>query len=245
MKIYKVRFFGSKYYKQYILPELIKFSNIKIVENDNFDIGIVADYGHIFKPNELNCAKFGFFNFHPSDLPAYRGPTPLQTMILDGIKQSCVTLIKMNEKIDAGEIISKYIYNLLPSDTTKTLKEKTALIASKMLNDIFLFLNGKIMAKKQNIDKILDTQKLEKKECKINFNDSIIIADRKIRACFSNPKAYILYNKTRLIIHTAKIIDNCLKIEVIQKEGKRPLTFDEYKKGEKDKILLDKLSKFC
>jgi len=245
MKKYKIRFYGSENYKRFILPILLKYTNVELAENNIFDIGIVADYGYIFNKNELKNAKCGFFNFHPSDLPAYRGPTPLQTMILDGVKYSYVTLIKMNEKIDDGKIISKIKFELLPTDTTESLKEKTAIIASTMLDNIFLYLNNKIKAQKQVIDNVSYTKKIEKRDCEINLKESIITAERKIRAFFPNPKAYFKLSKTRLIIHKAKIIKNKLELEIVQREGKKPLKFEDYKKGEKDKILLDKISNFC
>lgn len=241
----KVKFFGSDVYANKILPSIKKLNWAKIVINDKFDIGLVADYGYIFNSNDLKMAKYGFFNIHPSKLPLYRGSTPLQSMILNGVKVSAVTIIKMNTKIDDGEIIQSIPFKIKPSDTTKSLKEKTAIIASKMLDSIYKYINYEIKAKKQNVINATYTKKILKNDCKINFNDSLITTDRKIRACYPNPKAFISTDNTRLIIHKAKLTTKGLEIIKIQKEGKNIISFKDYLSGEKNSVLLDKLNKYC
>ncbi len=241
----KIKFFGSDIYTNKIVPELSKLKWAKVVYDDSFDLGLVADYGYIFNSNELKSVKYGYFNFHPSHLPSYRGSTPLQTMIFDDVKDSCVTLIKMNEKIDDGKIIASHPFSIKSFDTTQSLKEKTAIIASKMLDNIYKYICNDIKGKKQNIKNISLTKKLLKNDCKINFTDILETADKKIRACYPNPKAFLLINKTRLIIHKAKLLKNCLKIIHIQKEGKNLISFKDYLSGEPDQSLLDKLKAFC
>lgn len=241
----KIKFFGSDIYANKIIPSIKKLNWAKIVKSNNFDIGLVADYGYIFNSGDLKKAKYGFFNIHPSKLPLYRGPTPLQTMIIDGVKVSTVTLIKMNTKIDDGEIIQSCPFNIDPSDTTKSLKEKTAIIAPGMLDSIYRYINNEIKPKKQNNKKATYTKKIQKNDCKIDLNDSITIADRKIRACYPNPKAYITFDNVRLIIHKAKLTPKGLKIITIQKEGKNIIPFKNYLSGEKNSVLLDKLVRYC
>lgn len=241
----KIKFFGSDIYANKIIPSVKKLNWAKIDKSNNFDIGLIADYGYIFNSDDLKKAKYGFFNIHPSKLPLYRGPTPLQTMIFDGVKESAVTLIKMNTKIDDGEIIQSVPFDINPSDSTNSLKEKTAIIATEMLDSIFKYINNEIKPNKQNIKIATYTKKILKNDCKIDLNDSITVADRKIRACYPNPKAYIKIDNVRLIIHKAKLTPSGLKIITIQKEGKNIIAFKDYLSGEKNNVLLDKLIKYC
>jgi methionyl-tRNA formyltransferase len=81
-----------------------------------FDLGVVASYGQIINSDILNHPKLGMINWHPSLLPLYRGPTPLQTSLLNGDSNGGLTWIKMDKGMDSGDIISqiKMEYNNQP-----------------------------------------------------------------------------------------------------------------------------------
>lgn len=71
----------------------------------SIDLAIVASFGQIIPEEIVNLPKYGFINWHPSRLPQYRGPTPIQTAILDGATQTALTWIQMNDQMDAGDIL--------------------------------------------------------------------------------------------------------------------------------------------
>jgi methionyl-tRNA formyltransferase len=73
-----------------------------------FDLGIVASYGQIINNQILNHPKLGMINWHPSLLPKYRGPTPLQSSILNNDQNGGLTWIKMSSGMDSGPIIKQY-----------------------------------------------------------------------------------------------------------------------------------------
>lgn len=72
-----------------------------------FDLCLVASYGKILKKNFLDIFNLGVWNVHPSELPKYRGATPLQAQIIDGLKEITVTVIKMDEGMDSGDILEQ------------------------------------------------------------------------------------------------------------------------------------------
>ncbi|MBI5465080.1 methionyl-tRNA formyltransferase, partial [Candidatus Gottesmanbacteria bacterium] len=88
------------------------------------DLGILAAYGKIIPQELINLFPKGILVIHPSLLPAYRGASPVQAAILAGDRETGVTIIKMDEKMDHGPIISQFKEKILPDETTKTLRER-------------------------------------------------------------------------------------------------------------------------
>ena len=111
--------------KQVLIPSSVKQlalkHNINILQPKSFknnneiinklsllkpDLFIIAAYGLILPKNILNIPKYKCINIHPSLLPKYRGASPIQSTIINGEKQTGVTVILMDEKMDHGDIIS-------------------------------------------------------------------------------------------------------------------------------------------
>ena len=90
----------------------------------NPDLMIVTAYGQIIPKEILDIPKFGALNIHPSLLPKYRGASPIQAVILNGDKMSGVTIIKMDEKMDHGDIVAKSKVNL-PAGKAGSQKSNT------------------------------------------------------------------------------------------------------------------------
>ena len=84
-------------------------------------VGIVAAYGQIIKQEVLDSFGGQMYNIHPSLLPKYRGPSPLQQQILDGVIETGVTIIKMDSQMDHGPIVGTACDTIRPDDTTITL----------------------------------------------------------------------------------------------------------------------------
>jgi len=85
-----------------------KIRNLKLeIRNLKPDLGIVAAYGNLIPKDILDIPKYGFINVHPSLLPKYRGPSPIQTAILNGDKETGVSIILMDEKMDHGPILAQ------------------------------------------------------------------------------------------------------------------------------------------
>lgn len=101
--------------------------------------GLVAAYGRILKPDLLNKFNNHIYNIHPSLLPKYRGPSPLQFQLLDRISQTGVTLINLDEKIDHGPIISQTTDTILPQDTAVSLGERLFIQGARLFVDYFRY----------------------------------------------------------------------------------------------------------
>ena len=108
--------------KQYCQQNNLSFiENLNQIQFNQFDLALVADFGVIIPASLLNQPKLGFFNIHPSLLPKYRGSTPLQTALINGEKQTGVSIIKMDEKVDHGPLIAQERLEIDVNDTYLSL----------------------------------------------------------------------------------------------------------------------------
>src|SRR3989344_213812 len=158
----KIVFLGTPDYLDPIIQTLDKnFDLIKVVRStsdpfDSFnsfkpDLFVVASFGKIIPQEILQMAKLGAINIHPSKLPLYRGPSPIQSQILDGVTESAISFILMDKEMDHGPILHQEPFTISETDTFESLCikmfGKSAEVFPKVIND---FASGKIKPQKQN-----------------------------------------------------------------------------------------------
>ena len=135
------------------------------------DLAVVADYGQIIPKNILDIPKFNFLNVHPSLLPQYRGPSPMQTALLNGDKATGVTIIKLDEKMDHGRIISNFQFPISNLDTSVTLSKKSAGIGAELLiKTIPDYISGKIQPREQAHEQATYTKLIQKQDGLADWN---------------------------------------------------------------------------
>jgi methionyl-tRNA formyltransferase len=202
---------------------------------DYYDLFIIAAYGKIIPKEILDIPKYGTLNVHPSLLPKYRGPSPIQSFILSGEKETGVTIMLTDEQMDHGPIITKSEIRSTKSETYKELGEKLAKLGGKLLVEtIPKWINGEIKPQEQDHLKATFTKKITKEDGLINLEiDSPEIIDRKVRAFTPWPGVYFFINGKRLIITKAELADSGLKIERVKPEGKNEMDFEDFLRGYK------------
>ncbi len=213
--------------KNFILTERIEDS----------DLLIVASWGKILKKEFISKPRYGGLNVHPSLLPKYRGPTPIQTALLNGDKVIGLTIIKMDDKMDHGPVAAQAQLKVRPSDTTEILLNRAGALGAQMLSELIpKYLTGQIRLKEQNHSLAIYTKLLKKSDGRLNLSDSPIINERKVRAYTPWPMAFVLIEGKRLIIHKARVRSaNFLPMQV-QLEGKRTLSWAEFQRGWRCKL---------
>jgi methionyl-tRNA formyltransferase len=209
------------------------------------DLIVLAAYGQIIPKSILDIPSFGCLNLHPSLLPKYRGPSPIQTAILNGDKTTGLTIIKMDEKIDHGPIIAQTKIEITPDENSQALEQKLAQTGAdlliKMLPD---YLNGKIKPKPQDEKEVSYTKIFTRQDGQIDWNQTAQEIERKIRAFYPWPGTWTYLNKKRVKIIKAKAVEKenqttiktkkgYLLLEIVQPEGKKPMTGEEYFRGHK------------
>ncbi len=133
----------------------IFFEPAKIVEeNVEADLGVLAAYGEIIPKNVIRHFKFGILNVHPSLLPKWRGASPIQSTIISGELEGGVTIIKLDEKLDHGPIISTFKDEVTTDDTTDSLRRRLFERSGIFLNDLIpVYTGGKVKPKEQDHSK--------------------------------------------------------------------------------------------
>lgn len=212
------------------VAETAQQNNLKIVGkieelNETFELAILVAFGHIIPKRILEIPKFGFINIHPSLLPKYRGPSPIQSAILKGEKQTGVTIMKLDEEIDHGPVLAQEKINIELTDTNESLTQKLAILGTNLLlKTLPLYLSGKLEPKAQVHTNATYTGKITKDSGKIDINNppAEAILDHLIRAYYPWPSVWFEENGKRFKL---------LPENKVQPEGKKPMTLNEFKNG--------------
>ncbi|OGD87476.1 methionyl-tRNA formyltransferase [Candidatus Curtissbacteria bacterium RIFCSPLOWO2_02_FULL_40_11] len=209
----------------------------------SFDLAILVAFGRIIPKEILEKPKHGFINVHPSLLPKYRGPSPIQSAILDGEKKTGVTIIKLDQEVDHGAILNQQEIEIENQDTHESLIEKTGMIGSNLLIETLPnYLKGKIKPEEQNHKTATFTKKITKTNGQIDLNNppSKQKLQRMINAYYPWPTVWTevetrnqkpASQAKRGEPETRNLRIKFLPKGLIQPEGKRPMSVNEVKNG--------------
>lgn len=186
-------------------PFRIKDEYQKILDM-NPDIIITAAYGQIIPSAILDYPKYGCINVHGSLLPKLRGGAPIHHAIINGDKEIGVTIMYMDKKMDAGDIISQVSIPLSIDMTLDETYERLSFIGRDLLIDtIPSIINGTNNRIKQNEEEVTFGYNITKEEEKIDFNDTSMNIYNKIRGLSSIPGAYAIINNKRMKVYFSQI----------------------------------------
>lgn len=223
------------------------------------DIIVVVAYGKILPAEVLFYPKHGSINVHVSLLPKYRGAAPMQRAIMDGEKETGVTIMYMDEGLDTGDIILQESFPIDKNDNFETIHDKSAEIGGNlMLKALAEIENGTATRTKQNEALASYAKKIEKSEAKIDLTKSAEVLDPIIRGLTPIPGAYLMQNGKMLKISSAEAVtgkgslgeviatddkgegsftvacgEGALKISRVKPEGKGVMTAGDFIRGRK------------
>lgn len=217
------------------------------------DIIVVVGYGMLLPKAVLEIPKQGSINVHPSLLPRWRGPTPVQSALLAGDKKTGVTVMQLNERIDAGDILKQIEYEIQKNDTSKILYEQLFDIGADLLMETLDDLQqGTVIPRPQNEAEATYTKKIQKNDAKIDWTLSAKQLANQVRAYNDWPVAFTIFNGQQFRIwkavalneHSTEIpgtvirvnkqgIDvatgeNVLRLLRVQLPGKKPLAVEDF-----------------
>ena len=219
------------------------------------DLAIVVAYGQIIPKSYLDLTKKGFVNIHASILPKWRGAAPIQRSIMNLDKETGISIMKINEKLDSGPVCCSYKIEINDSDNATTLSNKlSSLAADKILDVVDDIMDDKIKFQEQVHLNATYANKIDKIEGKIDWNNSAKKIVGIINGLYPNPGAWFNFKGERYKILSAKIsqkkgevgevlsetlevacIDASIMILEIQKQGKQALKASEFMLGSKIK----------
>lgn len=178
------------------------------------DLIVVAAFGQILKKNILDFPKYGCLNVHASLLPRWRGAAPINAAILAGDEETGVTIMKMDVGLDTGDMLTKKSTRLKSDDTAGSVFQTlSSLGAELLLETIPDYINGKIIPQPQNNELATYAPMLKKEDGKLNFNQSVVELERRIRAMNPWPSAWFEWDGNLLKVMKAYTISQKKDVE--------------------------------
>ena len=167
-----VHAFMSSYDIPIFMPENINApESIAVIKELAPDLLIVVAYGQILKPELLAIPPKGCINLHTSILPSYRGAGPIQWAVANGDKETGVSIMYMNERLDAGDVLATTIVPIEEHDTAGIMHDKLALagvpVMKRVVNEIAA---GTAVAVPQDDSKATFAPKLKRSDGKVDWN---------------------------------------------------------------------------
>ncbi|MFC1721197.1 methionyl-tRNA formyltransferase [Patescibacteria group bacterium] len=213
-------------------PEKLNEEFIDKLKTDSYELAIVAAYGKII-PNEiLDTPKHGTLNAHPSLLPKYRGPSPLEAQILAGDEEAGISIMLLDEEMDHGPILAQEKFEL-GNLNKEELGEKLFRLGGQMLANIIPnWVSGEITAHEQNHEQATYTKKIAKQDGLVDLNDDSKTNWNKFRAYYGWPGTFFFtkrYGKEiRVKITDAEFKNNEFVVKKVIPEGKKEINYDQF-----------------
>ena len=234
-------------------PNHFKENNLEYeyIKNLDLDLVIVIAYGQIIPKNFLSLSKNGFINIHASILPRWRGAAPIQRSIINQDKETGISIMKINENLDQGDLSHIFKINIIENENAQSLSDRLSILASENISNVIdSIFDKEVSFKPQDHSKATYAKKIKKIEGLIDWNDNAENIIGKINGLYPYPGGYFLFKGERYKILKAeksfskenpgKVLTNDLevscginsiKILEIQREGKKSQKINEFLLG--------------
>ncbi len=171
------------------------------------DFLVVAAYGQILKRPLLECARIMPVNVHGSLLPKFRGAAPIQRAILEGERQTGITIMEMDEGMDTGPILLMEGLKIGENETFGELHDRMAALGARLLIEaLHGILTGELQPREQPKEGISYAPPIRKEELEIDWGQSAQVIHRQIRAFDPVPGAYTTYGDERVRLFTPRLV---------------------------------------
>lgn len=221
------------------------------------DLIFTCAFGQFIPTNILEIPKYKCVNLHASLLPKLRGGAPIQWAIINQEETTGFTLMYMEKKMDAGNIIKQYPINITQDETYLSLHDKLCVLASDIISkDFSMLFDENLKSIPQDESQVTFGYNITREDEKIDWSKSNLEIDAKIRGLYNKPIAYTQLDDQIIKIHKATPVSypyeqktpgtiiqltnqiilvacgqNAIKLEMIQMAGKRPLLVKEIMNG--------------
>jgi len=182
------------------------------------DLFVVAAYGQILPADVLEIPKHGCINVHASLLPRWRGASPIQNAILAGDRNTGVTIMQMDAGMDTGPILAQHELRITADDTGMILSQKLSILGQELLLGVLPdYLAGELTPIPQNDELATYTALIKKEDGLLDFNQTAIELDRKVRAFNPWPGTFMPWKNSQLKILQVEILQG-VKLHPGEKE---------------------------
>ena len=223
------------------------------------DLGVVAAYGKLIPEEILPLPRLGMINVHASLLPKYRGAAPVQRAVIDGERETGVTIMRVEKMLDAGPMLAKITRPIGPDDTSDAVERDLARMGASLLVDVVeQVAAGTEKNELQDFMMCSYAARLTKDEGLIDWSLPASYIHNRVRGLYPWPHAYTYLERARLILLRTRLEDETadaapgtiveisrnalhvatghggrIAIEQVQREGGRPLQMREFLAGHK------------
>lgn len=230
---------------------------VKTVAKAKPDMIIVAAFGQILPKEVLDLPKYGCINVHASLLPAYRGSAPIQWAILDGQKETGITIMKMDVGLDTGDILLQKRIEIAPDETGGSLHDRLAELGAEALTEAIPgVIDGSLKPVPQGEMTTPYAKQLTKEMGRLDFTRPAEELERTVRGLYPWPGTYTELDGKLLKIQKAETVVlkeagltpgtitditkksftfvtavGGLRVLELQPEGKRRMTTEEFLRG--------------
>ena len=188
--------------------EKIRKDGVETLKNLNADVMVTCAYGQLLSQEIIDLFPYGVINIHASLLPLYRGAAPIQYAVVDGARETGVTLMQTDIGLDTGDIISVYKTNIGEDETAGELAERLSVIGAEhicgALSDIE---RGRVNKIKQDESRAFTVRPIKKEQVEINFGLPAESVKNFILGMNPSPIAYTFLNGKKLKIYRAQVYD--------------------------------------
>lgn len=218
------------------------------VDWGTIDYAIVVSFGYIFPEELLNMCKNKYINVHPSLLPKYRGPSPITYPLINGDKKTGVSIMVLENNVDAGPILTQQAVDVHHSDDINTLTTKIIDQASPILiTSLKKYNSGGLKPVKQDDSKATYSKKITKQDGFVTLNEKPTQIYNKYRALKNWPKIYTdvkhieqflglntkIADKSKIIKLNEVVLENNQKIAIqkLQLPNKPSISLSDFVNG--------------
>jgi methionyl-tRNA formyltransferase len=224
------------------------------------DLIVVAAYGQILRRHLLQLPAYGCLNVHASLLPRWRGAAPIQHALLAGDLETGVSLMRMDAGMDTGPVYVQERLPITPEDTAATLHDRLALLGGELLDSsLDAILAGRLVPTPQDDSQATYAPLIKKEDGRLHWHDSAEQLARRVRAMTPWPGAFTTWQGKSVKILGANVVgaaglpdgrpgevvgstetavvltgEGGLRVEVVQLQGKRPVSIAEFLRGRPD-----------
>jgi methionyl-tRNA formyltransferase len=210
-----------------ITPEKLNADSLASIVAYECDYAIVVAYGKIFPKALIDAFTKGVLNVHYSLLPKYRGATPLEAALLAGERETGVTVQKMAEELDAGDIVAQKSVEITSAETARELRPRLISLGANLLADTLpAFLSGGITPVSQDAARATRTRKLKKEDGLLYLDSPAEENWNKYRAYADTIGTYFFENGKRMKITSAEFAKGEFRVLRVIPEGKREISFE-------------------
>ena len=217
-------------------PEILDSSFAEKIATEQAQVFVVASYGKIIPASIINIPPRKTLNIHPSLLPIFRGASPLQSAILHDTKDTGITLMRIDEKIDHGPIVAQEKIHVAEWPTYDVLEKEMAEKGAQLLiRTLPQWINGSISEQEQDHVAATFTKKIVKEDGLVDLTGNAYSNFLKIQAFHTWPQAYFFHEhagkKIRVKITEASYSHSVLHITRVIPEGSKEISYEDFQRG--------------